>query len=283
VKELEQLRALDDPMTQLLYSAEVLASLQAATAEVGEIRRSALDALRAQGLTLAQIASEAGISVARLSQLGAPRRRPERALLSASDLVRVVLPVEMAPYPEGPQRPVVHESDLAFTSEVEQLAHEYGLAAETEHLATGDYVDLNRDGLIVTCGPRQAPWLTQILASDSAYGFERDDESWFLLDKANGQKHRSPRHTGETGDLGYLGTLPRPDGNGTWLYCAGIHAPGSRGGIQYLAGHIAEIYRETRGHLWSCLIRCDHDPDTQEVSNAGLIAPVRRRERLRQR
>ena len=283
MKELERLKAIADPMERLLYSAEALAALQAATLEVGEIRRAALDSLRADGMTLAQIAAEAGISVARLSQLGAPRRRPERALLSSSDLVRVVLPVEQAPYPEGPERPVVHESDIAFHSDIDNLAREYGLATETEHLPAGEYVDLNRDGLVVTCGPRQSPWLMQILASDTAYAFERDDESWYLLDKETGEKHRSPRHTGAAGDLAYLGTLPRPDGQGTWLYCAGIHAPGSRGGALYLSEHIAELYRETRGHLWSCLVRCDFDPDTLEVSNAELIAPVRRRERLRQR
>ncbi len=247
MKELERLRAMEEPMEQLVYSAEVLAALQAATAEVGEIRRSALDSLRAQGMTLAQIANEAGISIARLSQLGAPRRRPERAMLSSGEVVRVVLPVDQVPYPEGPQRPVVHESDIAFRDDIASLAREFGLATETEHLPTGEYVDLNRDGLVITCGPRQSPWLTQILASDTAYGFERDEESWYLL------------------------------------YCAGIHAPGSRGGALYLSEHIAELYRETRGFLWSCIVRCDFNPDTLEVRNAELVAPVRRRERLRQR
>lgn len=283
MEEVERLRSIADPMEQLKYSGEVLATLQAVTADVGDIRRGALDVLRGRGMTLAQISDQAGISVARLSQLGAPRRRPERVLLSAGDTVRIVLPVEQAPYPEGPQRPVVHESDIAFQRDIENLAREYGLGAETEHLPSGEFVDLNRDGLIVTCGPRQSPWLTQILASDTSYGFERDEESWFLLDKATDEKHRSPRHAGKGGDLAYLGTLPRPDGNGTWLYCAGIHAPGSRGGALYLAEHIAELHRETRGYLWSCLVRCDYDPDTQEVSSAELIAPVRRRERLRQR
>jgi hypothetical protein len=281
--ELERLRAIDEPMEQLVYSAEVLAALQAATAEVGEIRRSAIESLRNRGLTLAQIASEAGISVARLSQIGAPRRRPERAILSTGQTVHVVLPVEEAAYPEGPTRPTVHQSDISFRDDIERLAREYGLETETEHLPAGEYVDLNREGLVVTCGPRQSPWLTQILASDSAYGFDRDDESWYLLDKSTGEKHRSPRHTGEPGDVGYLGTLPRPDGQGTWLYCAGIHAPGSRGAALYLAEHMADLYRDTRNYLWSCLVRCDFDPTSLEVSNAELTAPIRKRERLRQR
>lgn len=283
MKELERLRAMSDPMEQLVYSGEALAALQAATAEVGEIRRSALDSLRARGMTLAQISAEAGVSVARLSQLGASKRRPERALLSTGQVVRVVLPVEQAPYPEGPTRPAVHESDLGFRDDIAALAEQFALETETEYLPNGEYVDLNRDGLVVTCGPRQSPWLTQILASDVAYGFERDDEGWYLLDRSTGEKHRSPRDRGIDADLGYLGTLPRPDGQGTWLYCAGIGAPGSRGGALYLSEHVAELYRETRGHLWSCLVRCDFDPTTLEVSNAGLAAPVRRRERLRQR
>jgi hypothetical protein len=283
MKELERLRAISDPMEQLVYSGEALAALQAATAEVGEIRRTALDALRARGMTLAQISAEAGVSVARLSQLGASKRRPERALLSTGQVVRVVLPVEEAPYPEGPTRPAVHESDLGFRDDIATLAGQFALEIETEYLPNGEYVDLNREGLVVTCGPRQSPWLTQILASDTAYGFERDGEGWYLLDRTTGEKHRSPRDRGADADLGYLGTLPRPDGQGTWLYCAGIGAPGSRGGALYLSEHIAELYRETRGYLWSCLIRCDFNLKTLEVSNAELIAPVRRRERLRQR
>jgi hypothetical protein len=283
VDELERLRAIEDPVEQFIYSGDVLNALDAAITEVGDIRRLALDKMRQEGMTLAQIAERVGLSVARLSQLGAPRRRPERVVLSTGDTVHVVLPVEQAPYPEGPQRPVVHESDIAFRDDIQRLALEFGLETETEHLPAGEYVDLNRDGLVVTCGPRQSPWLTQILASDSAYGFERDDESWYLLDKSTGEKLRSPRHRNEGGDLAYLGTLPRPDGKGTWLYCAGIHAPGSRGGALYLAENIAKLYRETRNHLWSCLVQCDYDPDTQEISNARLVAPVRRRERLRQR
>jgi hypothetical protein len=283
VDELERLRRLEDPVEQFIYSGDVLNALDAAINEVGDIRRSALDKMRQDGMTLAQIAERVGLSVARLSQLGAPRRRPERVLLSSSDTVHVVLPVEQAPYPEGPQRPVVHESDIAFRDDIQRLAMEFGLETETEHLPAGEYVDLNRDGLVVTCGPRQSPWLTQILASDNAYAFERDDESWYLLDKSTGEKLRSPRHRNEGGDLAYLGTLPRPDGKGTWLYCAGIHAPGSRGGALYLSENIAKLYRETRNHLWSCLVQCDYDPETQEISNARLIAPVRRRERLRQR
>lgn len=281
--ELDRLKSIDDPMQQFIQSGDVLASLDAAITEVGDIRRAALDRLRRDGMTLAEISAAVGLSVARLSQLGAPRRRPERVLLSAGDTVHVVLPVEQAAYPEGPQRPVVHESDIAFQHDIERLAHEFGLATETEHLPSGEFVDLNRDGLVITCGPRQSPWLTQILASDTAYGFEKDDESWYLFDKSSGEKFRSPRHVGANGDLAYLGTLPRPDGKGTWLYCAGIHAPGSRGGALYLAENIAKLYRETRGHLWSCLVRCDYDPQTQEISNAELVAPVRRRERLRQR
>jgi hypothetical protein len=204
-------------------------------------------------------------------------------VLSAGDTVRVVLPVEQASYPEGPDRPALQQIDIAFRDDIAVLAGACGLATETEYLAAGDYLDLNREGLIITSGPRQSPWLTQFLASDTAYGFLADDESWYLLDKETGEKLRSPRHYGEPGDLGYLGTLPRPDGQGTWLYCAGIHAPGSRGGGLYLADHLAELHRNTRGYLWSCIVRCDYDPETLEVSNARLEAPVRRRERLRQR
>jgi hypothetical protein len=140
---------LDGPLRrvgqQLVYSGEALAALQAATAEVGEIRRSALDSLRARGMTLAQISAEAGVSIARLSQLGASKRRPERALLSPGQVVRVVLPVEEAAYPEGSTRPAVHESDLGFRDDIATLASQFALETEPEYLPNGEYVDLNRE------------------------------------------------------------------------------------------------------------------------------------------
>lgn len=279
---LAALRSSRDPMTKLRGTAEVIGALQQAVAEVTDIRRGAIDELRGQGWTLARIAKAAGVSVARLSQLGAAPRRPERALLSEDSHLVIALPAEAASYPDsGVTRQVIHRDDAEFTSMMERLAEQYGLTPHAEYLGRGDILDLNRSGLVVTCGPRQSPWLEQILASDSVYGFKQDEQSWYLLEHESRQRFYSPMRNGDNADYGYLGTLPRPDGKGSWLYIAGIHAPGSRAGAAYLSENIAAIYQQTRGHYWSCLVKCTYAPSTRKLKQVELLAPIKKRGRIK--
>ncbi|NUS73279.1 MAG: sigma-70 family RNA polymerase sigma factor [Corynebacteriales bacterium] len=278
---LERLRTIGDPKERLREAGELLAEVQSTAAEIGEIRRGAIDELRAQGMTLAQIATIVGVSVARLSQLSAPRKKPERALLSSGNHVTVGVPVEEASYPGGRSRLVLHKEDTEFVSQIQNLASSLGLTSDVEHVEPDQFIDLNRDGMVLTCGPRQSPWLEQILAADSEYGFLKDEQGWYLFDRRSGEKYRSPADRGESRDYGYLGALPRPDGNGTWLYIAGIHAAGSRGGARYLEQHISEIHRQANNSLWSCLISCDYEPNTRELLNVELLSPLRRRGRVK--
>jgi hypothetical protein len=135
---------------------------------------------------------------------------------------------------------------------------------------------MNRDGRVVTCGPRQSSWLEQVLTADTNYGFGRDGTGWYLEDKTSGERHRSPEDDGRPGDYAYLGLLSRPDGQGAWLYAAGIHAAGSRGAALYLEDHVKSLYEEIRGTLWSCLVRCEYEPKSRELTRADLLAPVRK-------
>ena len=79
---------------------------------------------------------------------------------------------------------------------------------------------------------------------------------------------------GECGDIGYVARLPRPDGRGTFLYIAGIHAMGSSGVIHYLDKHLAEVYRDVKTKRFSALTRCEFDRDTRKVSTSSLITPL---------
>ena len=272
------LAAIPDPQERLQRVHGLIEQQQEAMTELARLRREALQELLTSGMTQSDVARLLGITRARVSHLmAASGRKPERALLSAGDSVTIAVPVEDASYPDGSSRPVVHQEDTEFIERITRVAQSVGLKAEVEHIGPGDFIDLNRDGLIVTCGPRQSPWLEQALTADERYGFGRDEAGWYLEDKATGEQFRSPEDSGEPADLGYLGTLARPDGQGTWLYAAGIHAAGSRGAAEYLEKHLSELYREVKNVLWSCLVICRFDATTRDIVSAKLQAPLHRR------
>lgn len=276
--DISAVQRIEDPRQRAVRINELIDEQQTVMSELTRLRREAIEDMQRSGISQSEIAKLLGMTRSRVSQiLAGSGRKPERALLSGGDSVTIVVPVEKAPYPEGKERPVVHHEDTEFTERITQLARSVGLDVETEYAGQGDFIDLNRDGLVITCGPRQSPWLEQALSADHTYGFARDEEGWYLEDKVAGTKYRSPEDAGEPRDYGYLGTLPRPDGNGFWLYAAGIHAAGSRGAAKYLADNLAALYKANKNTLWSCLVACTFDPDTRELTKAELLADVQRR------
>lgn len=268
----EEVQRVTEPLERVRLATEALADYQAASATVGQIRRQAVDYLRGQGMTLTDIATQAGVSRARLSQVGASRRSPERAILS--DGAPVTIAVDTKEESKAP-RPVVHQEHMAAYDILSKAAQGFGFDVnQPEYIHEPGVIDLNRSGLIVVCGPRRSPIIAQILAADERYGFEKDDRGWYLVDRSSGQQFRSPEDSGEPADYGYLGRLPRPDGRGYWLYMAGIHAPGGQGAAMYLNRELADLYQEVRNARWSCLIQCEWDPHSHEMVRAEQLAPV---------
>jgi hypothetical protein len=157
-----------------------------------------------------------------------------------------------------------------------ELARTLGLDAQYEVIPPPGLVDLNRDNLVVICGPRLSPIIAQVLASDPNLGFARDDYGWHLVDHATGTSYRSPRDDGEPADYAYLGRLPRIDGRGTFLYMAGIHAPGNAGAAHYLEGHLEELYGEVRTGRFSTIISCRFDPNSRQVTSSERVTPLYR-------
>jgi hypothetical protein len=84
--------------------------------------------------------------------------------------------------------------------------------------------------------------------------------------------------SGEHADYAYLGRLPRIDGRGTFLYLAGIHAPGASGAAHYLEGHLSELYAELRTRRFSTIIACTFDPTTHEITSSERVTPLYRSE-----
>jgi hypothetical protein len=74
-----------------------------------------------------------------------------------------------------------------------------------------------------------------------------------------------------------VGRLPRPDGKGTFLYLAGIHAPGNLGAAHYIADNLAELHRELKTRRFSMLISCQFDPaDRKKILSTDRLTPLYR-------
>ncbi|WP_125808185.1 sigma-70 family RNA polymerase sigma factor [Actinoplanes sp. ATCC 53533] len=271
MQELEAVRAATDPLDRVRLATEALAGYQEAIADLGRIRRDAVDYLRSQGMTLSDIADQAGVSRARLSQLSTTKRTPERIIFSEGSTITIAVDTKQ----EESGRPVVHQEHTAAIEILTRTARKVGLEVnETEYIVSPGLIDLNREGLVVVCGPRRSPLIAQMLAADERYGFGKDDQGWYLMDKSSGEQYRSPEDSGKPGDYAYLGRLPRPDGRGFWLYMAGIHAPGGQGAAMFLEKELSDLYRDAKAGRWSCLVKCQWDSTTGQVQNAELLTPI---------
>jgi transcriptional regulator with XRE-family HTH domain len=272
--EIQAVRELDDPLKQAQQASELLTQYQAAVTELSHIRREAIELLMAQGMTRSQLAERLGMTRARVGQLLAAGPRSERLFLGTGPLT-VALGGKLEAGKPDPG-PVVSQEGLHAYERLRELARTLGFDAHYEIIQPPGLVDLNRDNLVVICGPRLSPVVAQVLASDPNLAFEHDDRGWYLIDHATHTTYRSPRDDGEPGDYAYLGRLPRIDGRGTFLYLAGIHAPGNSGVVHYLEQHLEELYGEVRTGRFSTLISCRFDPDTRQITSSERITPLYR-------
>jgi hypothetical protein len=135
-------------------------------------------------------------------------------------------------------------------------------------------VDLNRDNLVVICGPRISPLIAEVLKTDSVLQFERDDSSWFLTDQSTGHTYHSPSDdpAQPPGDVAYLSRQARPDGNGSFILLTGIHAVGSSGVIHYLTRELADLYEQVGIRRFSTLIASSPRGSTRPPAASPAVA-----------
>lgn len=274
--EVEALSELPDPVERAQRAGDLLTHHQAVVTELSRIRREALEELRAKGMTQAEMAAALGMTRGRISQLVTTGPPPERAFLgTATVTVALGGKVEGGKAKPGP---VVAQEDLNAYEQLRELAQGVKLDTTYEVIPPSGVVRLNRENLVVICGPRLSPLIGQVLESDPHLGFGVDEDGWHLLDRKLGQIYRSPMDTGTPGDFAYLGRLPRPDARGSFLYIAGIHAIGAGGVVHYLHQQMAELYREVRTRRFSTLISCEFDPESLEVLRSQRLTPLYRPE-----
>ncbi|TCN39821.1 hypothetical protein EV644_10393 [Kribbella orskensis] len=270
----QQVRDIRDPSERARAAQVSVNAAQSAVTELGALRRDAMTAMLDAGLTQADIARALDLTPERVRQLMAGGPRPARAVLGTAGKLTVAIGGK---HEAEKPNPVASVEAFAAYERLAEVARALGLDCGHEVVPPPGLVDLNRGNLVVLGSPARVPFLTQILPSDPTYGIELDDEGWFVHDKSNDQKIYSPSDAGKPTDYGYVGRLPRPDGAGTFLYIAGLHAPGTLGAAYWLADNIDLVYRETRGKRWSALISVDYDKNRRPIATSQL-APIVRHE-----
>jgi hypothetical protein len=238
------------------------------------VRREALQDLLADGMTQTQIAALLDMSRSRVSQLLSAGIRPERAFLGTGRLT-IAIGAKQEVGRADPGEMVSAETFKACEV-LTALARSVGLDAVQEIVPPPGLVHLNRPNLIVMTSPRLLPFLGQIMEADPCLRFASDKRGWYLTTADGEEQFRSPRDAGEAADYGYIGRLPRPDGKGSFLYLAGIHAQGTLGAAEYIAENIGLLYKEVKNRRFSAVIRCQFE--RQAILSTERVTPLHRHE-----
>lgn len=273
--ELQRIMAIDDPYLLLREVTTRLADAQQEVTELARLRRRVVQDLHAQGLSYAQIAAKAGLSRGRIHQIRHTGPAPEGAFLG-SGAVTVATPLRRD---DERGRTVVAVDDVSSGKRLEDLARSYGLAVTSEHVPVSGEIDLNRDGLVVVCGPRMSQDMWNTYAQDPVLRWEKaEDGPWTVVNRLTGTVHRSGQDSDPARpyDIGYLGRLPRPDGKGSLLAIAGIHTQGSLGVVQLLASELNSLWGQVGDRRFSTLVGVEYDPETSEPRSVELVCPLYR-------
>jgi hypothetical protein len=273
--ELQRIMAIDDPYLLLREVTMRLADAQQEVTELARLRRRVVQDLHAQGLSYAQIAAKAGLSRGRIHQIRHTGPAPEGAFLG-SGAVTVATPLRRD---DERGRTVVAVDDVSSGKRLEDLARSYGLAVTSEHVPVSGEIDLNRDGLVIVCGPRMSQDMWNTYAQDPVLRWEKaEDGPWTVVDRLTGTVHRSGQDSDPARpyDIGYLGRLPRPDGKGSLLAIAGIHTQGSLGVVQLLVSELNSLWGQVGDRRFSTLVGVEYDPETSEPRSVELVCPLYR-------
>lgn len=275
---LARVTAAEDPIERIKNAGAAIAEIQSLTAELGRLRREEVEELKAAGMSQNAIARKAGLTSARMSQVMNSAPAPERAFFGVKIDPIIAAVAEKREGEKAKPGPVVSIDDMKAYDSLRILVEDLGLKSSYEVVKPPGLIRLNRNGLVVICGPRHSTTIAELLESDDKLKFKKDESGWFLVDNEQNTVYRSPEDSDEPGDIAYFGRLPRPDQKGHFLYIAGIHAAGAAGVVHYLNNELGWLYREVRHRRFSMLIQCRYDPDTHAIISSERITPVYRHE-----
>lgn len=267
--DFDDVRRDPDPIRRGKRATALMSIYQQRATELARLRREAIEeAHQAGGLTYTEIATALGITKGRITQIrsGAPGR--ERAFFGVGP-VSVGVPLRVGT--DDRMRTYVDAADLATQQDTEALLATVALATEPFTIAP-DATTVPDGDVVIICGPKSAPIGAELLDSDPRLGMVREDGRWWIIDKTTGERHGSPLgdEPASRGDIGYLSR--RRDGDRVIVHIAGIHSPGSRGVLHYLAHHLPELCRTSGDGSFSLAVRCQLD-DLAVTASEVLAGP----------
>lgn len=243
--------------------------------EASRQRREAIEILISSGMQQVDIAEHLGISRVRVSQLLRSGPSPERALFSADGgPVTVALGSKLAQVGDGNANAMISGDAAEAYDTIRTALDQWKVECSREVVPAPGLVDLNRDRLIVLGSPKVLPTVGQIMESDPNIAFGADAHGRYLVERADGNCHRSPQDEGKHTDYAYVGRLPRPDGRGHFLWIAGIHAAGTHGAARYLVDNAPELYKTVKDKLFSVLVATNFDPNTRSITSTAALTKI---------
>ncbi|MCM2388933.1 sigma-70 family RNA polymerase sigma factor [Streptomyces albipurpureus] len=265
IEEVRRVSSMQNHAVRVKAAVDLMAELQDAVIETSRIRKESIAWLREHGHSMADVAKIMGVSRARVAQLRDVGPPAERAFLGRRHL-RVAVPQRVG------ERQYVTVEDSATGQKLLGLAHRLQLNGELEYIPTTGEIDLNRDELIVVCGPKSSAVIAEALRKDPQLSFEMlPDGRWAIIERRSGRVHTSPSDAPTDsipGDIAYFGRLSRPDGKGSFLLIAGVHAVGSLGVAHFLSNNLATLYHRVGTADFSMVIGCDYSTETKAVSGS---------------
>lgn len=267
---------IEDPIERARAAHRRHDQLLKAATQLAELRLAGMVEMRSAGMSHSQIGQAlGGLTRSRVSQIfRSPSVPVHRAFFtSGGGQVTVAIGGKLeGGRSDGADQPVLSTEAMAAYEVLADLTRSVGLEPVCEVVPPPGMVDLNRPNLLVLTSPKLLPFVGQVLAADPWFTFAEDEQGWHLVDKATGDEYRTRR--GEGRDYAYLGRLPRPDGQGSFVYLAGIHSTGTLGAAQFLAEHLADLHRDLKTKRFSMLLDCHIDAQSGTVAKVTpLVEP----------
>ncbi|MEU7283672.1 MULTISPECIES: sigma-70 family RNA polymerase sigma factor [Actinomycetes] len=271
IDEVRRVAAMQDHALRVKAAVDLMGELQAAVVETSRMRKESIAWLRDHGHSMADVAKLMGVSRARVAQLRDAGPPPERVFLGTGP-VQVLVPMRPG------EREYVALEDSSTGQKLVALAHQLQLEGDLGYISTSGEIDLNREDLIVVCGPKTSLVTAAALQADPRLSFETlPDGRWALIEMDSGKTYSSPSDDPDSptpSDVAYLGRLPRPDGQGTFLLIAGVHAVGSLGVAHFLTEHLADLYQQAGTAEFSMVIGCDYEQGTKAITDSRAISEL---------
>lgn len=280
--QIDEIRQVSDPLARAKAALDAQTHELQVVAELGRIRREALDVLLKGGMKQVDIAKALNISRSRMSQLVTSGPGPERALIAPQARIGTIVTIAVVQKRETEQtRPALLMSTRDAVAKLDRLVNKMDLETQIDAIPEAGTVDLNRDNLVVLVGPRISPLIAQAITADPVVRWGQDTNGhWFLTDTRTGIEYHSDFDEKDADNdsprtcFAHIGRIERPDRRGSFLYLSGAHGPGTAGAVEVVCHNITGLWDQVHRNLWSAIVKTTSTADGSDVINAEITSPV---------